>query len=704
MCDDRRAVGAVPLTSWNGLISCGEWLNGHWGGSPPGTLARVSFPGGGNLVSEFQCVELATRYALLAWGVPVQPVGHAKLFPQAYNGKIDKNSGQKLVMYGYDSQPSSDHLPQVGDVVASGYNGASNGDGHVGIVISTNYHGNSGTLTLMDENFNPSGLNTMTVTNGVVQPLRGMKGVDWLHDPAGTPPPPPTGGPTLTVHGISDGQSLTGPVPLSVSVDNNNAAGKQNLTHEHFSIDGTVVAGTDNQNQGSLTGPPSGSTAPGYSWTLDPVKHTGSSVKVASWPIPANLLTPGTHRLTADGVNAAGVPGTSPPITFSVPQGPKPSTLTYTGAKTADYHDAFTASATLTSGGSPVAGAPVSFALGNGGAGQTCSAKTDAGGSASCRLTPGQAAGSTTVTATYAGTARILPSHASTPLTITREETSLDYAGPTHFANGVPATLSGVLKEDGAAPIAGRTVSIAIGSGATQQSCTATTDASGDASCAIPSLNQPLSDTATLPVTATFAGDGYYVPANGPATVRLEYFTGQAYGLSAKVNALLLSLRIPPTPDTGPIRTAQAGKTDVPCTATVSVLVINASALCADGTTTLNPGTETTTSTLQQTSIGLPGLPVIGIGGVTSTSVSTCTGSHGSATLTLTIAGVPVTLPTAPNSVIDVAGGAKLIINEQLPIPGADHGLTVNAVHLIALGGLADVVVGSSSSAAYNCA
>jgi hypothetical protein len=95
---------------------------------------------------------------------------------------------------------------------------------------------------------------------------------------------------------------------------------------------------------------------------------------------------------------------------------------------------------------------------------------------------------------------------------------------------------------------------------------------------------------------------------------------------------------------------------------------------------------------------------VIGIGGVTSTSVSTCTGSHGSATLTLTIAGVPVTMPTAPNSVIDVAGGAKLIINEQLPIPGADHGLTVNAVHLIALGGLADVVVGSSSSAAYNCA
>ncbi|MBF9069219.1 choice-of-anchor P family protein [Streptacidiphilus fuscans] len=702
MCDSRRAQGEHELTSWDGLIACGDWINGK----SVGTKATVTFPGGGPAVSEFQCVELATRYALLAWGVPVQSVIHAKWFPQSYNGHIDKNSGQKLVMYGQNQPYSPAELPQVGDVIASGYISANNGDGHVGIVISATYdRSHSAKLTVMDENYNPSGLNTITVTNGVVQPLPGMKGVDWLHDPAGTPPPPPpTGAPALTVHGISNGQSLTGPVSLSVSVDNNNAAGKQNLTHEHYSIDGTPVAGTDGPGQGSLVGPPSGSTAPGYAWSLDPVKHTGSSAKVPSWPIPANLLTPGTHQLTADGTNAAGVTGTSAPISFTVPQGPKPSTLTYTGAKTADYHDAFTASATLTSDGSPVAGAPVSFALGSGGPGQTCSANTDAGGSASCQLTPGQAAGETTVTATYPGTAQILPSHASTPFTVNREETTLAYTGPTHFANGVPATLEGVLKEDGATPIAGRTVSIVIGSGTTQQSCTGTTDASGTASCTVPRLNQPLNDTATLPVTATFAGDGYYVPATGPATARLEYFTGRAFGLSAQVNALLLALQIPPTPDTGPVRTAQAGKVAPPCTATVSVLVINAAALCADATTTLNPGTETTTASLQQTTIGLPGLPVIGIGGVTSTSVSSCTGSHGSATLTLTIAGVPVTVPTAPNSVIDLAGGAKLVINEQLPTPGADHGLTVNAVHLEALGGLADVVVGSSTSGAYNCA
>ncbi|MEY9844188.1 hypothetical protein ABH940_001255 [Streptacidiphilus sp. BW17] len=699
MCDNRRAQGEYQLTSWDGLIACGDWINGV----TVGTKAQVSFPGGGPLVSEFQCVELATRYALLAWGIPVQPVVHAKWFPQKYNGLTDKNSGKKLVMYGYNQPYTAAELPQVGDVIASGYVTARNGDGHVGIVISANYdQSHSAKLTVMDENYNPTGLNTITVTKGVVQPLPGMQGVDWLHDPAGNPPPPP-GGPSLTVHGISNGQSLTGPVSLSVSVDNNTSAGTQNLTHEHYYIDNTVVAGTDGPGQGSLAGPPSGSSAPGYTWSLDPVKHTGSSAKVASWPIPANLLTPGTHQITADGTNAAGVTGTSAPISFTVPIGPKPSTLTYTGAKTADYHDAFTASASLTSDGSPVAGAPVSFALGNGGPGQTCSATTDATGSASCQLMPSQVAGSTTVTANYAGTAQTLPSHASTAFTITREETTLTYTGPTHFANGVPATLSGVLREDGAAPIAGRSVSIAIGSGSAQQSCTGTTDGSGTVSCTVPTLNQPLNDTATLPVTATFAGDGFYLASSGPATARLEYFTGRVFGLSVQVNALLLSLQIPPTPDTGPIRTAQAGSVAPSCTATVSVLMINAAALCANGTTTLNPGTETTTASLQQTTIGLPGLPVIGLGGVTSTSVSTCTGSHGSATLTLTIAGVPVTVPTAPNSVIDLAGGAKLIINEQLPTPGTDPGLTVNAVHLVALGGLADVVVGSSTSGAHNC-
>ncbi|HEY3606132.1 MAG TPA: choice-of-anchor P family protein [Pseudonocardiaceae bacterium] len=377
------------------------------------------------------------------------------------------------------------------------------------------------------------------------------------------------------------------------------------------------------------------------------------------------------------------------------------STLVYNGATTADFHDAFTASGTLTiGGGTPVSGASVSFTLGGA---ETCSATTDGNGAASCQLTPAEAAGPTSVVASFGGDDQTLPSSATTPFTVTREETTLAYTGPGHIANGTAAHLSGVLKEDGTTPIAGRTVMIALGAGASQQSCAGTTDASGTAACTIGVVNQPLTAAATVPVTVTFAGDPFYLPVTGSATVRLEFYTGRAFGLSAQINLLLTSLAIPPTPDTGQVRTASASTTTTPCTVNINTLLINAAALCANVTTTLAPGTSTVTSTLQNTTIGVPGLPVIGLSGVRSTSVSSCTGSSGTATLTLTIAGVPVTVPTAPNSVINLAGGGKLVIDEQLPVPGADFGTTVNAVHLTALGGLVDVVVASSTSDAHNC-
>lgn len=268
--------------------------------------------------------------------------------------------------------------------------------------------------------------------------------------------------------------------------------------------------------------------------------------------------------------------------------------------------------------------------------------------------------------------------------------------------------MSGVLKEDGVTPIAGRPVTITLGSGTTQQACTGTTDTTGTTTCRISVMNQPLTDSATLPVTVGFAGDAFYRPSTATATVRLEYYTGRGYGISANVNLLLASLLLPPQPDTGPIRTAGASNTTTPCTASITTPLVSANALCANVTTTLAPGTSTTTATVQNTTIGLPGLPVIGISGLTATSVSSCTGTIGSATLTLTVAGNPVTVPTAPNSVIGLPGGARLVVDEQVPVPGADFGTTVNAVHVIVpglLGGanLADVVIGSATSDAHNC-
>ena len=62
------------------------------------------------------------------------------------------------------------------------------------------------------------------------------------------------------------------------------------------------------------------------------------------------------------------------------------------------------------------------------------------------------------------------------------------------------------------------------------------------------------------------------------------------------------------------------------------------------------------------------------------------------------IGGVPIT----PNTRIGLAGGAQLVVNEQIPVARADVGLTVNAIHLTALGGLVDVVVGSATSDLHN--
>lgn len=173
-------------------------------------------------------------------------------------------------------------------------------------------------------------------------------------------------------------------------------------------------------------------------------------------------------------------------------------------------------------------------------------------------------------------------------------------------------------------------------------------------------------------------------------------------GASADVNLPLLPLVVDPTPDTGPIRTARASTTNTPCQAELATIVLTAKALCPNVTTTLNPGTSTATSTVADATIAVPGIPLIGVSGAKANSFSSCTATSGSSTLTLTIAGTPVTVPTAPNSVLDL-GVAKLIVNEQHPVPGADFGTIVNAVHLTGLGGTVDVVLASATSDAHNC-
>lgn len=202
------------------------------------------------------------------------------------------------------------------------------------------------------------------------------------------------------------------------------------------------------------------------------------------------------------------------------------SATTYTGPTSSDYHDSFTASATLNdpaeSPTTPIAGKQVTFTL-NDGAGDTCTSTTDAGGNASCSITPSGPAGSYSITATFAGdTDYVASTSGPVSFTVNREETTTAYTGPTVIANGQPTTLSGNLKEDGTTPIAGRVLILSLCStpdpvsmmctstSPNDQFCTAgPTDSSGNASCTL-TTNQPGGPGY---VTASFAGDPYYLPS-----------------------------------------------------------------------------------------------------------------------------------------------------------------------------------------------
>ncbi len=400
----------------------------------------------------------------------------------------------------------------------------------------------------------------------------------------------------------------------------------------------------------------------------------------------------GTDTVSSSTTNPA---GTITSNSVSVVWQKASSQLMITGGQTgSDFNDAAVVAATLSDSHGVLPGRLVTFTL-NGT--ETCGATTSATGVAACDITPREAAGGYPLTATFAGDATHNGTSATSTFTVTHEETTLTYTGPTKTADGQPITLSGVLKEDGTTPIAGRTVTFTLGSGVTSQSCAGTTNAAGSASCTIASVNQPGSAT-SIPVTAVFAGDAFYQPASASATLKLLFMTGRAFGL--KTSGLVT---ISPVPDTGSVATAAATTVAPPCVLSIGGL-ISAHTLCAKVITTVNPGASTATASVQDATIGVLGLPVIKIGLVQATSHTTCAGSTGDAIVTsISVGGIPVniSLHPAPNTTISVLG-ITLVLNEQTPVPGADQGLTVNAVHVSALG-LLDVVLASATSDIHNC-
>ncbi len=192
--------------------------------------------------------------------------------------------------------------------------------------------------------------------------------------------------------------------------------------------------------------------------------------------------------------------------TVNLPEGTKLTVTPGTGT----YNGATTVSATLvnTYTNAPVTGEPVTLTL-NGT--QTCIATTNSSGVATCPLTPNEPAGTYSLTASFAGdtttTPVLLSSSGSGTFKESTAPTTLTYTGSTSTVSGQSPTLSATLTTSSGAPLAGQTVTFTVGSGSTAQRCSATTNASGHASCQICMYNQSASP---LPVTVSYGGTTYY--------------------------------------------------------------------------------------------------------------------------------------------------------------------------------------------------
>ena len=233
--------------------------------------------------------------------------------------------------------------------------------------------------------------------------------------------------------------------------------------------------------------------------------------------------------------------------TVNLPEGTKltvnPSSGTYNGSTTVS------GSLTNTTTNQPVPNEPVTFTV-NGT--QMCTGTTNASGVASCSVTPTEPKGTYSETGSFGGDTTTTPQLEGTggtsTFTVSQAPTTLTYTGPTTLTSGGSATLSGVLTSSeptAGTPVSGQTVTFTIGSGSSAQSCTATTNASGQASCTIAKVSQ---STCTVTLTAKYGGNTYYVTSSTTGTLAIGTPTSLSvaavsgvYGQSTTLSGTLTS-------------------------------------------------------------------------------------------------------------------------------------------------------------------
>ena len=248
-------------------------------------------------------------------------------------------------------------------------------------------------------------------------------------------------------------------------------------------------------------------------WAGDLFSGNIWQVSIASGQVLQSISTnsPNLSGLSIDGEQEAAA---SPTVVSATP-----TSLTLNPIS-GDFSVPTPVSAVLTDSNTdaPIPGEQINFALN---VNETCSATTDSTGTATCVITPGEPAQSYTLTASFPGdttqSTPIATNDATTTFTVNPDGTMLTYTGPTTAVNGEPTTLSGTLTTDTPTPdtpLSAKDVTFTVGS----QSCTDITDASGNASCTISPVHQPVTD---VQVTTSFTGDAFDGPTStsSPLTV-----------------------------------------------------------------------------------------------------------------------------------------------------------------------------------------
>jgi len=328
---------------------------------------------------------------------------------------------------------------------------------------------------------------------------------------------------------------------------------------------------------------------------------------------------------------------------------PEETAITYTGQTVAVNGTPFTMSANLTRGVGPglpaetdtvpLGGKTVLLTLGPLGSQQSCTGTTDSAGNASCTITPvGQPLGTIPVTAQFAGDQYYSPKSNGSNVNVP-EGTQLTINSTPPLVYNTPSPVSATLTTNppGGPPgpvQPGEVVTFELNNNSTQ-TCQATTNASGVASCLI-TPNEP---AGSYSVSASFPGDSGSMPQLLPNASSSTISVTQAPTTLSYTGTTSVTNGQPAT--LSGVVTQTSSGTDVPNQTVTFTLGSGNSWQSCTATTLPNGVASCTIASVNQTSSGSVGISASSSGDqwyASSTTASSAT-VHSPTTLTLTTGG-----------------------------------------------------------------